>query len=64
MPDLIGLAASNDEAIRTAALKYFFDNITTRYSDYDPENFSNVAFVPALKDNSKTLARPHEVCPL
>ncbi|TBU28918.1 hypothetical protein BD311DRAFT_721461 [Dichomitus squalens] len=61
LPELIGLAASKDEATRTAALKYFFDNYTTRYSDYDPENFSNVAFVPAMKDSSRILARPHEV---
>ncbi|KAI1790758.1 hypothetical protein LXA43DRAFT_921512 [Ganoderma leucocontextum] len=61
LPELIGLAAANDEAVRTTALKYFFDNYTTLYSDYAPDAFSNVAFIPAVKGNTTVLARPHEV---
>ncbi|KAI0371771.1 hypothetical protein BV20DRAFT_1016624 [Pilatotrama ljubarskyi] len=61
LPDIIGLAASPDEKIRSAALKYFLDNYTTRYADYDPNAFANVAFVPAVKDGKQCLARPHEV---
>ena len=53
--------ASGDEAIRTAARKYFFENYTTRYADYDPDAFSNVAFIPAVKGGTRCLARPHEV---
>ncbi|KAI0747853.1 hypothetical protein C8Q80DRAFT_1168786 [Daedaleopsis nitida] len=58
---IIGLAAGNDEAVREAALKYFFNNHTTRYADYDPDAFSNVAFIPALNGNTRCMARPHEV---
>ena len=58
---LIGLAASKEVAVRAAALKYFFDNYTTRYTDYDPDEFSNVAFIPAIKGTTRFLAAPHEV---
>ena len=60
--ELIGLAASTDASTRAAALKYFFDNYATRYADYDPNDFSNVAYVPAMKGNTRCLAKPHEVC--
>ncbi|RPD65851.1 hypothetical protein L226DRAFT_529987 [Lentinus tigrinus ALCF2SS1-7] len=61
LAELVGLMASNDEATRNAARKYFFDNYATRYADYDPDAFSNVAFIPAVKGGSRCLARPHEV---
>ncbi|KAI0637255.1 hypothetical protein C8Q77DRAFT_1216014 [Trametes polyzona] len=61
LPDLIGLAASRDEKIRAAALKYLLDNFMTRYADYDPNAFSNVPFIPAVKGGTRCLARYHEV---
>ena len=62
LAELVGLMASGDEAIRNAARKYFFDNYTIRYAaDYDPDAFSNVAFIPAVKGGTRCLARPHEV---
>ncbi|KAI0646791.1 hypothetical protein C8Q79DRAFT_956470 [Trametes meyenii] len=61
LPDLIGLAASPDEKTQSAALKYLLDNYTTRYADYDPDAFANVAFIPALKDGKRCLAKPYEV---
>lgn len=61
LPDLIGLAASDDEKVRSAALKYLLDNYTTRYSDYDPNAFSNVPFIPAVKGGKPCMAKPHEV---
>ncbi|KAI8998895.1 hypothetical protein BD414DRAFT_519966 [Trametes punicea] len=62
LPDLIGLAASPDEKIRSTALKYLLDNYTTRYvDDYDPSAFANVAFIPAVQDGKPCLAKPFEV---
>ncbi|RDX42682.1 hypothetical protein OH76DRAFT_1410943 [Lentinus brumalis] len=61
LAELVGLMASGDEATRSAARKYFFDNYMTRYADYDPDAFSNVAFIPAVKGGTRCLARPHEV---
>ena len=61
LPDLIELAASRDEKIRAAALKYLLDNFMTRYADYDPHAFSNVRFIPAVKGGTRCLARYHEV---
>ncbi|KAI0822620.1 hypothetical protein BC628DRAFT_1388241 [Trametes gibbosa] len=61
LPDLIGLAASQDEKVRSAALKYLLDNYTTRYPNYDPIDFSNVSYVPAVKNGKPCLGKPHEV---
>ncbi|EIW60639.1 uncharacterized protein TRAVEDRAFT_119941 [Trametes versicolor FP-101664 SS1] len=61
LPDLIGLAASGDEKVRSAALKYLLDNYSTRYADYDPNAFSNVPFIPAVKGGKPCMAKPHEV---
>jgi hypothetical protein len=43
---IINLCASSDATIRPIALKYFLDNISSRYPQYDPMNFAEVAFVP------------------
>ncbi|KAH9934863.1 uncharacterized protein B0H18DRAFT_1114703 [Fomitopsis serialis] len=61
LPVLLGLAASQDQKIRTAALRYFLDNVTTKYSDYDPNNFSQIAYIPAVKDRKPHMAKPSEV---
>jgi len=60
---LLNIAAGPDPQTRNAALKYFLDNISTKYGDYNPSLFVNLAFVPAVKtDGTKFLAKPHEVC--
>ncbi|KAH9946348.1 uncharacterized protein BXZ73DRAFT_86493 [Epithele typhae] len=61
LPELIGLAANDNEPVRKAAMKYFFDHYATHYADYDPNNFSNVAFIPAVQGGKSCVARPHEV---
>ncbi|CDO69004.1 hypothetical protein BN946_scf184834.g11 [Trametes cinnabarina] len=60
LPDIVGLAASQDEKVRSAAFKYLLDNYATRYADYDPAAFANVAFIPAVKDGKPCLAKPLE----
>lgn len=45
---LIDLCGNTDPIVRHVALKYFLDNYQARYSDYNPDNFPNIAFIPAL----------------
>jgi hypothetical protein len=58
---ILDLAASTNLKTRTSAMNYFLDNYVTRYSDYNPANFSKVAFVPALEGGKQKLATPNEV---
>jgi hypothetical protein len=47
--------------VRTRALSFFLDNVSVKYSDYDPYNFRDLAFVPAVLGLEKALAKPLEV---
>lgn len=47
--------------MRTRALSFFLDNVSVKYSDYDPYNFRDLAFVPAVLGSEKALAKPLEV---
>jgi hypothetical protein len=47
--------------VQTKALTYFLDNFDDIYRDYDPQNFSDLAFVPAVLGSKKMLAKPLEV---
>ncbi|CAL1709408.1 unnamed protein product [Somion occarium] len=58
---LLGLAASSDSKVRAVALRYFLDNASTKYGDYSPTKYSHVAFVPAMKDGQRFMAKPTEV---
>ncbi|KZT69065.1 hypothetical protein DAEQUDRAFT_751065 [Daedalea quercina L-15889] len=58
---ILELAASPDQKVRPVALRYFLDSLTTRYQDYDPSNFSQIAFIPALKSQQPYMAKPSEV---
>ncbi|KAI0083802.1 hypothetical protein BDY19DRAFT_975723 [Irpex rosettiformis] len=58
---ILCLAASTDEKIRSTALRYFLDNYQTRYPDYQPSSFANLAFVPAMKGTVPYLGKPGEV---
>jgi hypothetical protein len=55
---IISLAASDDIEVRQFALQYFLLNLETRYDDYKPDNFANVAFIPT---KCRSLACPNEV---
>ncbi|TFK44587.1 hypothetical protein BDQ12DRAFT_730629 [Crucibulum laeve] len=54
---LINLCASENTEIRSIALKYLIDNIGTRYSNYEPTNFSDISFIPTVEG----LRNPREV---
>ncbi|KAJ7497138.1 hypothetical protein FB451DRAFT_1210268 [Mycena latifolia] len=58
---LISLCASPDARIRPIALKYLLDNMTTRYNDYSPANFYEIAYIPALKDGKPVMGTPKDV---
>lgn len=47
--------------IRTTALKYLVDNLRTKYTDYDPHNYQDVAFIPALNGTTSCLGTPRQV---
>ncbi|EPQ50301.1 hypothetical protein GLOTRDRAFT_82416 [Gloeophyllum trabeum ATCC 11539] len=55
---IINLAASTDVNVRKEAMQYFMQNFSTRYSDYDPGQFGDKAFIPT-RDGK--LAKPSEV---
>ena len=59
---ILNLAAGSDEEKRTKALRYFLEIHQTKYMNYSPLDYRNVAFVPALKDDKPALANPTEVC--
>ncbi|KAJ7675084.1 hypothetical protein B0H17DRAFT_1170632 [Mycena rosella] len=58
---LISLCASPDAKIRPIALKYLLDNMTTRYNTYNPANFYEIAYIPALKDGKPVMGTPKDV---
>ncbi|KAI0933780.1 hypothetical protein AcW1_005516 [Taiwanofungus camphoratus] len=61
LPEILNLAASTNENVRTAALKYFLDNVTTKYPNYDPADFAELPYIPALRGDEPCMAKPFEV---
>ena len=61
MTEILHIVASDNPSMRTKALSFFLDNISNNYSDYDPKNFRDLAFVPAILGSEKVLAKPFEV---
>ncbi|KAJ7039263.1 hypothetical protein C8F04DRAFT_1087709 [Mycena alexandri] len=57
---LISLCAKPD-AKGPIALKYLLDNMVARYNDYNPANFYEVPYIPALKDGKMIMGAPKEV---
>lgn len=62
LKDLLILATNENPQIRSAALRYFFENYTKRYSHYEPEAYPSLAFIPARKaDGTAFLGKYTEV---
>ena len=57
---ILGIAAG-DEPQRATALDYFLDNHTHKYSDYTADAYASIAFVPAIHNGERKLAKPLEV---
>ncbi|PCH38307.1 hypothetical protein WOLCODRAFT_96891 [Wolfiporia cocos MD-104 SS10] len=58
---ILRLAAGESPKVRHVALQYFLDNLTTKYPDYDPAAFGDVAFIPAVKEGKDCLLKPFDV---
>lgn len=61
MDVLLGLASGSDSKVRGLALRYYLDNANTKYNNYSPLTYANMAFVPAVKDKQLCMAKPTEV---
>ncbi|KAF8523641.1 hypothetical protein JB92DRAFT_3140729 [Gautieria morchelliformis] len=62
LEDLVSLAASPNTSIREASMKYLMDNTSSKYSEYDPQMFLSLAYVPAQRSNGDAfLSKPLEV---
>jgi hypothetical protein len=61
LPDILHIAASDNPTVRTKALTFLLEKISVHYSNYDPHDFRDLAFVPAIRESEKVLAKPLEV---
>ena len=61
MSEILNVAASGEPTVRTKAFAFFLDNLSDKYHDYDPQNFRDLAFVPAVLGSEKLLSKPFEV---
>ena len=41
-------------------MKYLLGNMNTHYKDYDPSDFDNVTFIPAIKNKLPCLETPKD----
>ncbi|KAH7914527.1 hypothetical protein BJ138DRAFT_1123419 [Hygrophoropsis aurantiaca] len=59
---VINLASHSDGHIREAALTYFLANHDEHYEEYEPGQFSNIAFIPALTNGGEAcVGTPEQV---
>ncbi|KAG8743102.1 hypothetical protein FRC10_000402 [Ceratobasidium sp. 414] len=59
---ILTLAAAVDVDKRALALKYFMDHHSPRYTNYQPQAFKHLSFVPAIKpDGTAFLTNPTSV---
>ncbi|KAI0252773.1 hypothetical protein BJV78DRAFT_1198868 [Lactifluus subvellereus] len=61
LSEILGIAASDNPTVRGKALTFFLDNLSLKYSDYDPHNYRDLAFVPAVRGSEKLLSKPFEL---
>ena len=54
---ILGIAA-NREPQGAVALDYFFNNYGEKYADYTVTTHADIAFVPAIYGNQRTLEKP------
>ncbi|KAJ8595100.1 hypothetical protein M405DRAFT_929750, partial [Rhizopogon salebrosus TDB-379] len=62
LQDLIRIAGSPDAAVRRAAFKYLSDKFDELYGvDYQPTNYKDMQFIPAIKDGKGCVGTHEEV---
>ncbi|KAF8170185.1 hypothetical protein K438DRAFT_1909340 [Mycena galopus ATCC 62051] len=58
---LINLCAGPNAQIRPIAFKYLLDNLSSRYKDYSPADFYEIAYLPGLQDGKPVMGAPKDV---
>ena len=62
LPELLKIVSGSDKALRELALAYLFEKHVSQYQDYQPGNFADVTFIPALQpDGTEFLAKHSQV---
>jgi hypothetical protein len=61
LPDILRIAASDDPTVRTKALMFFLQTLPRYYYDYDPYDFRDLAFIPAILGSEKIMVKPLDV---
>jgi hypothetical protein len=59
LPELFKIASGPNKALRELALAYLFEKHATQYQDYQPGNFADVAFIPAIQPNGTEFLAKH-----
>jgi hypothetical protein len=54
-------SAASEATVRVAAFKYLCDNLRSKYSDYNPDNFRDIPFIPAESQDGFCLAKLGDV---
>ncbi|KAG6375323.1 hypothetical protein JVT61DRAFT_3551 [Boletus reticuloceps] len=54
-------SAAPDVTVRETAFKYLCDNLLSKYSHYNPDNFRHITFIPAESKDGACLAKPGDV---
>ena len=50
-------SAASNTTVRETAFKYLCDNLRSKYSDYNPDNFQHIAFIPAENKDGTSLEK-------
>ncbi|KAJ6497900.1 hypothetical protein C8R45DRAFT_984590 [Mycena sanguinolenta] len=58
---LISLCAGPNAQIRPVALKFLLDNLSSRYKDYNPSDFYEIPYLPALQNGKPVIGAPKDV---
>ena len=48
-------SAALDNTVRETAFKYLCDNLRSKYTSYNPDNFRDIAFIPAENEDGACL---------
>ncbi|KAG6379359.1 hypothetical protein JVT61DRAFT_11822 [Boletus reticuloceps] len=54
-------SAAPDVRVRETAFKYLYDNLGSKYSRYNPDDFQHIAFIPAENEGETCLAKLGDV---
>ena len=61
LQEILRIATLDNPTVWIKALTFFLDNLFNIYHDYNPQNFSDLTFVPAILGSEKMLAKSFKV---